>query len=67
MRIVPEDPLLTTTQAARHLGISRSTLASYARKGLLRPALRLPSGQLRWRIGDVMRQLAEVERRTSES
>ena len=53
--------LLTTAEAARVIGVSRSTLASYARKGLLRPAFRLPTGQLRWRLSDMERQLAEIE------
>ena len=56
-----EDALITTTQAAKHLGISRNTLASYARRGLLKPTLRLPTGQLRWTMADIRRQLAEMD------
>jgi DNA-binding transcriptional MerR regulator len=52
---------MTTAEAAKAIGVSRATLASYARRGLLRPAFRLPTGQLRWRLSDVERQLSEVE------
>jgi DNA-binding transcriptional MerR regulator len=60
---VPEDPdrLLTTSEAAKAIGVSRETLASYARRGLLRPAFRLPTGQLRWRLSSLEQQLAEVD------
>lgn len=66
MLVVPEDQLITTAQAAKLLGISRSTMAAYARRGALRPAIRLPSGQLRWRIGDVLKQLDELERQADD-
>jgi hypothetical protein len=61
--LVPEDPdrLLTTVEAAKAIGVSRATLASYARRGLLRPAFRLPTGQLRWRLSSLEQQLAEVD------
>jgi predicted site-specific integrase-resolvase len=60
-QVPDEDALITTTEAAKHLGISRNTLASYARKGLLKPALRLPTGQLRWTLAGIRRQLAEQD------
>jgi predicted DNA-binding transcriptional regulator AlpA len=62
-RLVPEDPdrLLTTSEAAKVIGVSRQTLANYARRGLLRPAFRLPTGQLRWRLSSLEQQLAEVD------
>lgn len=66
MRDVPEDQLVTTAEAAKRLGISRSAMAGYYRRGVLRAAIRLPSGQLRWRMDDVMAQLAELERRARE-
>lgn len=43
------------------MGISRNTLAAYARRGLLKPTLRLPTGQLRWTLADIRRQLAEQD------
>jgi predicted site-specific integrase-resolvase len=57
--------LVTTSQAAKFLGIDRTTLARYARDGLLRPTIVLPSGHLRWSIEDLRRQMRELrERRT---
>lgn len=64
---MPERPkLLTTAEVADELGVSRATLARYARDGKLTPALRLPSGHLRWRLEDVMAQLDEINREHDE-
>jgi DNA-binding transcriptional MerR regulator len=52
---------MTTAEVARAIGVARSTLAAYARKGWLQPAFRLPSGQLRWRLSDVEQQLSEID------
>jgi len=49
--------LLTTAQAAQHLGISRRTLARYVERGQLEPTLTLPSGHHRWRLDDIRAQL----------
>jgi predicted site-specific integrase-resolvase len=59
----PAEKLLTTAQAADHFGISRGTLARYARNGLLRPTLVLPTGHLRWSLEDLRRQLQEIRER----
>jgi excisionase family DNA binding protein len=59
-----EDPaLLTTAQAAQHLGVHRRTLARYAERGQLTPTLVLPSGHLRWNLEDLRRQLRELRHR----
>ena len=42
------EPLLSTGEAARALGISRRTLAHYAKTGQLEPTLVLPSGYYKW-------------------
>lgn len=55
--------LLTTAQAAEHLGVDRRTLARYARQGLLLPTLTLPSGHHRWALEDVRHQLRELRER----
>ncbi len=70
---VPTDPkpsepgkpprLLTTAQAARWLGVSASTLARYADKGIVTPTLILPSGHRRWDLDELRRQLAERRER----
>jgi excisionase family DNA binding protein len=54
------EKLLTTAQAAEHLGISRGTLARYARNGILRPTVVLPTGHLRWSLDDLRRQMREL-------
>jgi excisionase family DNA binding protein len=61
----PGEKLLTTAQAAEHLGISRGTLARYARDGLLRATLVLPTGHLRWSLDDLHRQMRELRERNS--
>jgi predicted site-specific integrase-resolvase len=54
------DELLTTAQAAKLYGINRTTLGRYARDGLLRPTVVLPSGHLRWSLDDLRRQMREL-------
>lgn len=52
--------LLTTTQAAKELGVSGRTLARYVEKDLLTPTVVLPSGHYRWDLADIRRQLADL-------
>lgn len=52
--------LVTTAEAAKYLGINRTTLARYAREGILKPTLRLPTGHLRWNLDDIRRQLDDL-------
>jgi predicted site-specific integrase-resolvase len=58
--------LLTTSEAAAELGIDRRTLAKYARDGILKPALVLPSGHLRWRLEDIHRQMRELRQHPAD-
>jgi excisionase family DNA binding protein len=53
-------PLLTTSEAARALGIHPRTLTKYVSQGKLRPTLRLPSGQMRWDLEALKRQLGDM-------
>jgi hypothetical protein len=62
----PKD-LVTTAQAAAHLGISRQTLGRYAKQGLLTPTRVLPSGHLRWNLEDIERQLKELREQGEET
>jgi predicted site-specific integrase-resolvase len=63
----PRGELVTTSQAAKFLGINRGTLARYARDGLLKPTIVLPTGHLRWSIEDLRRQMRELrEQGTNE-
>lgn len=55
--LVPERPrLVTTTEAARAVGISRRTLADYVRRGLVTPTITLPTGDYRWNIDELIEQ-----------
>jgi DNA-binding transcriptional MerR regulator len=58
--------LITTAEAARELGVSRSTLGRYVRLGLLTPTRTLPSGHHRWDMEELERQLRELRRRDKE-
>ena len=57
--------LLTTEEAAKAIGVSRSTLIRYADRNYVTPAQVLPSGHRRWRLADLQRQLARVPPRGS--
>jgi DNA-binding transcriptional MerR regulator len=63
---VAEDRLLTTSEAAKAMGLSRATLASYARRGLLTPRMILPTGHYRWSLPDIERQLRELRERQAD-
>jgi predicted site-specific integrase-resolvase len=62
-----EEKLLTTAQAAEFFGVDRRTLARYARNGLLKPTVVLPSGHLRWSREDIERQLKEIRERGEDA
>lgn len=57
------DALLTTAEAARHLGISRRTLSRWAAEGTLRPAMITPGGRYRWNLEHLREQLRELRER----
>ena len=44
--------LLTARHVAEHLGLTTETVLSWVRQGKV-PAIRLPSGQIRFRPGDI--------------
>lgn len=48
------------------MGLSRATLASYARRGLLTPRMILPTGHYRWSLEDIERQLHELRQRQTD-
>ena len=57
----PSD-LVPTPEAAKALGISPRTLQRYVRNGQVTPEITLPSGQYRWNVAKLRRQIgAETE------
>jgi DNA-binding transcriptional MerR regulator len=64
----PDVNLLTTTQAARELGVSARSLARWAQEGRLKPALVTPGGDKRsgrylWDLDDLRDQLLKLRTR----
>ena len=54
-----DDDLVTPARAAQMLGVSVTTIRDYAKAGLL-PAVNLPTGHRRYRVG-VLRAIARGE------
>ncbi|WP_214403532.1 helix-turn-helix domain-containing protein [Pseudonocardia lacus] len=57
------EPLLTSSQVAELVGVSRHTIANWVRAGKLVPTLTTMGGQHRFRWSDVARQLREARER----
>jgi excisionase family DNA binding protein len=56
-------PLVSTGEAARALGIGRSTLARWHAEGTVEAAFITAGGHARWDVEDLRRQIAEWRRR----
>jgi len=52
--------LVTTTEAAKALGVSNRTLARWARDGRLTPTERTLGGHLRWDLDDLREQIRRL-------
>jgi 8-oxo-dGTP diphosphatase len=50
-------PTISTSQAAKALGIHAMTLLRWQQRGLVKPAWVTPGGQYRWNLDDLERQL----------
>lgn len=64
-----DEPLLTTAELAKRIGISTRVIQRYRAEGVLQPELETPRGHARWRESDVRRQLrrlAEERRRARD-
>jgi excisionase family DNA binding protein len=60
---VPEPaPFVTTTEAARALGVSPRTLAGWAADGKVTPALQTAGGHYRWDVTELRQQLRDMPR-----
>jgi DNA-binding transcriptional MerR regulator len=58
---VPPSDLVSTPEAAKALGVSPRTLQRYVRAGLVTPEITLPSGQYRWNVAKLRRQIGIAE------
>lgn len=54
---MPPSDLVPTPEAAKALGVSPRTLQRYVRAGLVTPEITLPSGQYRWNVEKLRRQI----------
>jgi DNA-binding transcriptional MerR regulator len=54
---VPPSDLVSTPEAAKALGVSARTLQRYVVNGLVTPEITLPSGQYRWNVPKLRRQI----------
>lgn len=61
-----EGQLVTTTEAAKRLGIAARTLQRYVAAGLIKPDLTLPSGRYRWDVDKLRDQINNIPRNTKE-
>jgi excisionase family DNA binding protein len=52
----PDDELLTPREVAEIFGVSAVTIGRWARTGVLKPVMRTPGGQRRYRRADVLAQ-----------
>ncbi|MGH3814189.1 MAG: MerR family DNA-binding transcriptional regulator [Pseudonocardiaceae bacterium] len=60
---MPDEPLITTGEVARRLGVTTSAIGRWVQRGLLTPAVVTPGGRYRWRWSDIERQLREQRQR----
>ncbi|WP_043536101.1 MerR family transcriptional regulator [Saccharomonospora cyanea] len=55
--------LLSTGEAAKHLGVARGTLTRWWQRGMVEPEFVTAGGQARWDLDDLLRQLEELRKR----
>ncbi|ALE85671.1 hypothetical protein XF36_23070 [Pseudonocardia sp. HH130629-09] len=58
----PQDPqrLVSTTQAAKALGVHQTTLSRWAAAGHVKPAQKTVGGHMRWKLDDLRKQVAAI-------
>lgn len=59
--------LVPTADAAKAIGVGRSTLARWASEGVVKPTLVTPGGHARWDVTDLKQQLDQLRRRDGDS
>ena len=58
---MPDEPtgLVSTTRAAKELGLSQSTLSRWVKAGHIKPTQKTIGGHMRWDVDDLRRQIDE--------
>ncbi|MEY8039165.1 helix-turn-helix domain-containing protein [Saccharopolyspora cebuensis] len=59
-------PLISSSELAKKLGLSRRTISLYAKNGAITPAIITPGGQYRWRYDDVVDEMRELARKRQQ-
>ncbi|MCO1654158.1 MerR family transcriptional regulator [Pseudonocardia humida] len=59
---MPDQPLVSTPDAARALGMSARTLRRYVVAGWITPDLTLASGQYRWDVEKLREQINNMRK-----
>jgi excisionase family DNA binding protein len=59
-----DEPLITSGEVARRLGVTTGAIGAWVRQGVLTPAFRTPGGRNRFRWSEVQEQLREQRRET---
>jgi DNA-binding transcriptional MerR regulator len=61
--LIMSERLVPTGDAAKAIGVGRSTLARWMAEGLVKPALVTPGGHARWDVDDLRKQLDDLRKR----
>ena len=58
--VTDRPPLVSTSAAAKELGVDQSTLYRWAKAGHVKPAQKTVGGHMRWDLDDLRRQVAQI-------
>ncbi|MHA6801940.1 MerR family transcriptional regulator [Salinifilum ghardaiensis] len=61
-----DEPLITTSELARRLGLASRTITDYAQRGWITPALITPGGQYRWRYENAYAEINRLGQRRKQ-
>lgn len=65
-RVSDAEPLLTSGEVARRLGVTPRAVGRWVARGLLIPAVTTPGGRYRFRWSEVEQQLRDQSERSAE-
>lgn len=67
VQVMTDADLVSTTVAAKRLGIAARTLQRYVAKGWIKPDLTLPSGRYRWDVDKLRDQINAIPREDDDA